>query len=224
MTCNIPSEYVSYVQQAAKATGMPESVVCAQINEESGFNPNATSSAGAEGIAQFEPGTFSAEGCSGTPYNASNAFACYSTYMSSLLKSEGGSIQKALEAYNAGPGNLSAGAGYANTILANAGQGVSGTASPSGGSGSGAPSCVGITLFGKCLGIQTSSIEDWLERGALMVFGAVLIVAGLIMFMKAPAPKMPKTAGGDNDSTASKAEGDVTKVAEAAPEAAAVAA
>jgi hypothetical protein len=192
VTCQIPSEYQTYVTAAAKATGMSQAVICAQINEESGWNPDAQSDAGAEGIAQFEPGTFSGQGCSGTPYNPGDAFACYSKYMSSLLTEEGGSVQKALEAYNAGPGNLAAGAGYADTILSNAGQGVSTSATPSGGGGG--SSCVGATIFGHCLGIETSDIEDWLERGALMAFGGLLIIVGLVMFLKGPSAKTYKPA------------------------------
>ena len=113
---NVPPQYVSYVNQAAAATGLPAAVVAAQINEESGFQPGVNSGAGAEGIAQFLPSTFAAYG-KGSPYNVADAFAAYSNYMSALLKQEGGSIQKALAAYNAGPGNIGAGMGYANTIL-----------------------------------------------------------------------------------------------------------
>lgn len=117
---NVPPQYVSYVNQAAAATGLPASVVAAQINNESGFNPNAVSPAGAQGIAQFEPGTFSSYG-SGSPFNASDSFKAYSNYMKALLKQFGGNIQNALAAYNAGPGNIGAGMGYARTILSNAG-------------------------------------------------------------------------------------------------------
>jgi hypothetical protein len=49
--------------------------------------------------------------------------------MTALLKQEGGSIRKALAAYNAGPGNLGAGYGYADGILSAAGSPGSATAS-----------------------------------------------------------------------------------------------
>jgi hypothetical protein len=201
MTCQIPSEYQTYVTQAAKATGLSQAVICAQINEESGWNPNAQSDAGAEGIAQFEPGTFSGQGCSGTPYNPGDAFACYSKYMSSLLTEEGGSVQKALEAYNAGPGNLAAGAGYADTILSNAGQGVPTTANPSGGSSGGSSSnCIFSFPVLGCVSFPfEGDIKDWLERGALMVFGAIAIIVGLVIFVKAPNPKMPDYSQLRND-------------------------
>jgi hypothetical protein len=125
----VPAQYQSYVTAAARATGLPEAVVATQINVESSFNPNAVSPAGAEGIAQFEPATFASYG-SGSPFNVADAFAAYTKYMSALLKQEGGDIRKALEAYNAGPGNLGAGAGYADLILKDAGTGDTTVSSP----------------------------------------------------------------------------------------------
>lgn len=118
MTVKVPAQYQTYVANAAKELGIPQSVVAAQISLESGFNPNAVSPAGAEGIAQFEPGTFASYG-SGSPFDVSDAFSAYVNYMKELLKKEG-TVKKALEAYNAGPGNLSAGEGYADKILSNA--------------------------------------------------------------------------------------------------------
>jgi len=141
---NVPSAYQSYVDAAAKKLGIPASVVAAQIQTESDWNPNAVSPAGAEGIAQFLPSTFTSYG-QGSPFNVSDAFTAYTNYMSVLLKQEGGSIQKALEAYNAGPGDLSAGAGYADSILALAGEGINASSTgttPAGGGGTGAATSV----------------------------------------------------------------------------------
>lgn len=131
MTVKIPSKYAAYVKAAADATGMPEQLVAAQIETESSWNPNAKSPAGAEGIAQFMPGTFKSYG-KGSPYNVADAFAAYTAYMKALLKEEGGSIQKALQAYNAGPKNLSAGATYAHIIMGKAGVPVGAKAGKSG--------------------------------------------------------------------------------------------
>lgn len=122
MATHVPAQYLSYVQNAAKTLGIPEAVVAAQINMESGFQPGVVSSAGAEGIAQFEPGTFAEYG-HGSPFNVPDAFAAYTNYMGTLLKSYHGDVRKALEAYNAGPGDLAAGAGYASSILSAAGTG-----------------------------------------------------------------------------------------------------
>ncbi len=123
MTVYVPAAYVGWVRTAATKTGMPYAVVAAQINEESGFNPAAVSPAGAEGIAQFLPSTFR-QYASGSPFNTTDAWVAYTNFMVALLAWSGGSIWKALAAYNAGQGNWQAGIGYANTILAAAGQGT----------------------------------------------------------------------------------------------------
>lgn len=122
MTVSVPSKYKDYVAHAASVLGLPEQLVAEQIGLESSFNPRAKSPAGAEGIAQFMPGTFAKYGPKGgSPYNVADAFKAYEAYMGELLKEEGGSIRNALAAYNAGPGNLSAGYTYANMIMQRAG-------------------------------------------------------------------------------------------------------
>lgn len=120
---NVPSQYQLYVTNAANQLGISPDIVAAQIQTESNWDPNANSGAGAEGIAQFLPGTFSQYG-SGSPYNVTDAFNAYTNYMSDLLRTEHGNIRDALAAYNAGPGNLSAGYAYADGILGLSGSGM----------------------------------------------------------------------------------------------------
>lgn len=119
---NVPTQYQLYVQNAANQLGIPADVVAAQINTESSWNPNANSGA-AEGIAQFTPTTWQDYG-TGSPYNVADAFAAYTKYMGELLKEEHGNLRDALAAYNAGPGNKSAGYAYADEILKEAGTGI----------------------------------------------------------------------------------------------------
>jgi hypothetical protein len=119
----IPSQYVGLVQKAAAQTGMPVAVVAVQIDYESSFNPNAVSPTGAQGIAQFEPGTWRGEHCSGSPFIPTDAFTCYIKLMRQLLGQFKGNLRNALAAYNAGPGDLAAGYGYADHILTEAGGG-----------------------------------------------------------------------------------------------------
>lgn len=123
----VPAQYASLVQQAAAGTGLPQSVVAAQINEESGFNPNAVSPTGAEGIFQFEPSSYNYGQPAGSEFDPSEEVLAYIGMMKQLLAWSGGNVQKALAAYNAGQGNWQAGLGYANTILANAGSSSSAT-------------------------------------------------------------------------------------------------
>lgn len=59
-TVRIPKEYAAAVKSAAKVSGLPESIVAAQIQQESNWDPKAGSPAGARGIAQFIPSTWSA--------------------------------------------------------------------------------------------------------------------------------------------------------------------
>ena len=121
----IPSQYVAIVQRVAQNTGMPVAVVAAQINLESGWNPNARSPAGAVGIAQFLPSTWEGLHCAGSWWFPYDAFNCYQTFMRQLIAWAGGNLRQALAAYNAGEGNWQAGLGYADTILNEAGGGAS---------------------------------------------------------------------------------------------------
>jgi hypothetical protein len=118
----VPHQYDSWVLDASKGSGLPVDVVAAQIDEESGFQPGVTSPAGAEGIAQFEPGTYAGVGGKGSEYVAANELDPYIKLTRENLSWAGGDVRKALAAYNAGQGNWQAGLGYADTILANAKQ------------------------------------------------------------------------------------------------------
>lgn len=122
MTAAVGQVPGTLIDWAAKVIGIPPGVVAAQITLESGGQPNAVSPTGAQGVAQFEPGTWSAEGCGGSPNNVNDAMKCYAKFMYQLVQTNHGNVRDALAAYNAGQGNLAAGYGYADTILANAGQ------------------------------------------------------------------------------------------------------
>jgi hypothetical protein len=112
----------SLIDWAAGVVGVPCAVVHAQITDESGGNPAAVSPAGAQGVAQFEPGTWRDTGCAGSPFNVNDAMKCYAKLMYQLVRKYHGNVRDALAAYNAGPGNLPAGYGYADNILRAAGQ------------------------------------------------------------------------------------------------------
>jgi hypothetical protein len=156
MAVQVPQQYQSLINEAAQESGIPESVVAAQVNDESGFNPNALSSTGAEGMFQFEPGTYNAVAQQagvqpGTEYNPADEEKAYVVYMDQLLQEEGGSLDKALEAYNAGPGDLAAGASYASGILSAANESVTTTAGSGSGGTAQTDSALGdaINIFGQ---------------------------------------------------------------------------
>ena len=88
----------------ALAAGIPPDLFVKQINQESGFSTNETSSTGAEGIAQFEPGT--AAGLGIDPWNPVSALQGAAQLMSRYTRNYGGDYAKALAAYNGGSGTL----------------------------------------------------------------------------------------------------------------------
>ena len=114
----VPGEYATYVLEAGQlCEGLSPSIIAAQIDAESGWNPRATSPAGAQGIAQFMPGTWASAGKDGNgdgirdPYNAADSIISqghYMCHMLDLVESRFGErdIVLALAAYNAGFGNV----------------------------------------------------------------------------------------------------------------------
>jgi hypothetical protein len=179
---------------------LPLTVVEAQNFAESGYGSNnGPSSAGALGPWQFMPATWSGLGFPpGKENDWTISTQAYVKYMDELLKQEGGSVFKALEAYNAGPGNLSAGAGYASGILSSAGVPQNSTAQP----GS-APAATPVTatagfdpsgflsgliggLFGSTGGLSlgVSNLKDLSQRLGLIILGAGLIYVGILIISR----------------------------------------
>jgi len=97
------SSLVSLAAQDALAAGIPSALFVRQIDVESGFNPQALSSAGAEGIAQFMPETAAALGVN--PWNPIAALVAAAGLMASYYRRYG-DYARALAAYNAGTGAL----------------------------------------------------------------------------------------------------------------------
>lgn len=101
---NAPGDLIDQTRKAAVAAGIDPDIFSRQINQESGFNPNAGSPAGAQGIAQFMPDT--ARGLGIDPSDPGQALPAAANLMRSYLSKYGGDWGKALAAYNAGPGNV----------------------------------------------------------------------------------------------------------------------
>src|SRR5256885_4605941 len=98
------SQYVAIARQDAINAGISPDYFVRQINQESGFNPNALSPAGAEGIAQFEPGT--AAGLGLNPLDPVAALNAAAHLMASYNHTYGGNYAMALAAYNGGSGTV----------------------------------------------------------------------------------------------------------------------
>jgi soluble lytic murein transglycosylase-like protein len=96
-------EYESLIAQAAARNGVDPAVLHGLIQQESGFDPNATSSAGASGLTQLMPGTASSLGVA-DPLNPAESIEGGARYLSQMMSRFGGNTADALAAYNAGPG------------------------------------------------------------------------------------------------------------------------
>jgi soluble lytic murein transglycosylase-like protein len=102
----VPERYRAMILRSSARWNVSAALLAAQLMAESNFNPYAVSPAGAQGIAQFMPGTAAAYGLD-DPFDAEQAIDAQAHLMSDLLK-QFGSVQLALAAYNAGPGAVAA--------------------------------------------------------------------------------------------------------------------
>jgi soluble lytic murein transglycosylase-like protein len=99
-------EYDGLIQRAASRYGLDPAILHGLIQQESGFNPNSQSSAGAMGLTQLMPGTASSLGVR-NPLNPTEAIEGGARYLAQLMSQFGGNPTDALAAYNAGPGAVS---------------------------------------------------------------------------------------------------------------------
>jgi len=126
-TGTVPSQYAALVLQAGSmCPAAPPSVIAAQIEQESGWDPHSVSSAGAQGISQFMPGTWPGWSLPGqSPFDPAAAIPAQGRY-DCAIAAELEPGQKAgryggtgltslmLAGYNAGPGAVTAAGGIPN--------------------------------------------------------------------------------------------------------------
>jgi Transglycosylase SLT domain/D-alanyl-D-alanine carboxypeptidase len=97
----VPQRFADPLSRAAQRWSVSATLLAAQLFAESGFNPFAVSPAGAQGIAQFMPGTARGMGLR-DPFDAPAAIDAQAHLMRDLLR-RFGTVPLALAAYNAGP-------------------------------------------------------------------------------------------------------------------------
>jgi len=102
----VPAQFRGMITGAASRWNVSAALLAGQLMAESGFDPNAGSPAGAQGIAQFIPGTAAAYGLR-DPFDPREAIDAEAHLMSDLIR-QFGSPQLALAAYNAGPAPVEA--------------------------------------------------------------------------------------------------------------------
>lgn len=115
-TEHVPDEYVPYLLESAQQCDwINPPLLAAQIDQESNWDPDAVSPVGAQGLAQFMPGTWEMYG-EGDPFDPEAAITAQGRYMcvlGDLMDSalsdgrvSGEHLDLMLASYNAGEGNV----------------------------------------------------------------------------------------------------------------------
>ena len=100
----VPAQFAAALTQAAVSANVSPTLLAALVWQESRWNPQALSPKGAIGLAQLMPGTARYLGVD--PTNPASNLVGGARYLRQLLDQFDGNVEKALAAYNAGPGRV----------------------------------------------------------------------------------------------------------------------
>lgn len=99
---NLKGDTAALIEAAARKYNVDPRLVSAVAETESNGNQDVISSAGAVGVMQLMPSTAASLGVD--PYNKQQNIEGGTKYIRQMLDTFGGDVQKAVAAYNAGPG------------------------------------------------------------------------------------------------------------------------
>ncbi len=99
------NHYRDSIAKAAATYDLPEKLIAAVMKQESNFNPEVISTAGAVGLMQLMPSTAKYLGVQNPTDNEQNIMGG-AKYLRQMLNQFGQNLETALAAYNAGPGSV----------------------------------------------------------------------------------------------------------------------
>lgn len=100
----VPPQFATALTQAAASANVSPTLLSALVWQESRWNPQALSPKGAMGLAQLMPATARYLGVN--PSDPIQNLTGGARYLRQLLDQFDGNVEKALAAYNAGPGRV----------------------------------------------------------------------------------------------------------------------
>ena len=100
----VPPQFVAAVNYAASSANISPNLLASLVWQESRWNPRAVSPKGAMGLAQLMPGTARYLGVN--PADPVANLVGGARYLRQLLDQFDGNVERALAAYNAGPGRV----------------------------------------------------------------------------------------------------------------------